>query len=189
MQIVFIVILISVIAVFRQQQLVDFDWLTKSVGTSKTESMQIENLEKTNTLIISAFDLGQVSKATGGTCPAGTRRWTHANGVMLCFPQDIVCDNDATKASPCLRTSDASSFQWNLSLLRIVIPEAHAAVPTVNLNVPLCPAGDPDCMSCTSPQVTCLTIPMCKVRQASCTGDNRFIQSFALPIPKSELNL
>lgn len=187
MQIVFIVILISIIAVFRQQQLIDFDWLTKSVGESKTESVQIENLEKTNTLIISAFDLGQVSKATGGNCPAGNRKWTHAQGIMLCLPQDLICDNNNSKPAPCLRTQDARRFQWRLSFLKLIVPEAYATIPNVNINVPQCPSGDPDCMSCASSEVTCLTLPLCKVRQASCARGNRFIQTFALPIPKSEL--
>lgn len=187
MQIMFVVILISIIAVFRQQQLVDFDWLTKSVSNSKTESVQIENLEKTNTLIISAFDLGQVSKATGGNCPAGNRKWTHAQGVMLCLPQDLICDNDSSKPAPCLRTQDAGNFQWNLSFIKLIIPQAHASVPSVSMKVPQCPAGDPDCMSCSSQDVTCLTLPLCKVRQASCASGNRFIQTFALPIPKADL--
>lgn len=189
MQIIFIVILISIVAVSRQQQLIDFDWLTKSMSHSKTESVQIENLEKTNTLIISAFDLGQISKAAGGNCPAGNRKWTHAQGFILCLPQDLICDNNESKPAPCLRTQDAGQFQWSLSLLKLIIPKAQAAVPSVRMNVPQCPAGDPDCMSCSSNQVTCLTLPLCKVRQASCDNNNRFIQTFALPIPKSELEL
>lgn len=191
MQTVLLIILIAMLGVIANNQLSNFDSLAKVVSSNKTLSNELDNLDQTQVIVSTAFDLGAVAYQGGQSCPANTQRWTHSSGVTMCVPMDSLCTTTTSTRVPCLITGMALQSNWTVSFLSLLVPQAHAqTMPTIQMNAPTCNgSSDPDCVNCNSGTVTCLTIPLCRVHTTNCSSKDRFSQTFALPVPAAALYL